>query len=220
MNLVFFTNNLGSGGAEKVMLTLVNYFCRIHKVTVVTIDSGGYYYEMLRDLPIEYHHIKKGKGNTLSYILSFNKILRQSQTDIVFSFLWFPNIINAFANLFSNRKVILSERSNHRIYLSETFKKRFIWKNLLRLAYFRANKIVPNSSRMANYIQQDFNCKLKKIRFIHNGIDFEELERLQSEPVDDYVFDSHYKYIAAVGRLFTPKNYFYLLEVFKGASII
>ncbi|WP_159459769.1 glycosyltransferase [Scatolibacter rhodanostii] len=56
--ILFLINNLGGGGAEKVLLTLVNHLCEHHEITVQTIFDEGVYRSQL-DKRIQYETIVK-----------------------------------------------------------------------------------------------------------------------------------------------------------------
>lgn len=214
MKIIFFTNNLGKGGAENVFSQLVEFLANDYQICVVSIHPNGYYEEFIKGLNVEFITLDGNKNNTFKYISRFRKIIKTINPEIVFSFLWYPNIINSISNIINKRKVILSERSNHRIYLKSTKKKKYLWKPILRLAYKRANLIIPNSFEMGDFISEDFNISREKIKVIHNGINYEKIEKQAVEFVDDFDFREDSEYLIAVGRLFSVKNYFYLLETF------
>ncbi len=212
--VVFITLNLGKGGAEKVFTTLVKNLHTTFDITVVSIHGGGYYEQDIINTGVNYYTLKGPAGNTLLYVFRLRKILRKIKPEVLVSFLWYPNIISGMANLFSSTSLIVSERSNHRIYLNSDTKKKLLWKPLLRLVYKRANLIIPNSKKMGENIIEDFKLNKNKIKTIHNGIDFNQIDKLVSEPVNDFKFESEKKYLISVGRLNEPKNYQYLLRAF------
>jgi len=215
MKVVFITLNLGKGGAEKVFTTLVKSLNNVFEIHVVSIHSGGYYEKEIMNTNVNYYTLGGPDGNTFNYVVRFGKLIKKINPDVVISFLWYPNIISGLAAFFSKTKLIVSERSNHRIYLKENFKKKFLWKNILKLVYGKANLIIPNSVKMGENIITDFKVNPDKVKVIHNGIDFEKIDGLANEIINDFDFKKNIKYLMALGRLDEPKNYSMLLKSFK-----
>lgn len=215
MKIIFITLNLGKGGAEKVFTTLVKSFSTDYEIHVVSIHKGGYYEAEILKTNVRYYTLNGSIGNTIKYILRLRSILKEVEPDLIVSFLWYPNIVSSFAKMFLNIKLILSERSNHRIYLKENIKKRYFWKPALKFAYKYADLIIPNSKKMGINIHKDFGIPNSKIRIINNGINYQKINQLSNEPVNDFSFDDNVNYIATVGRLNEPKNNKYLLDAFS-----
>ncbi len=215
MTLTFITLNLGKGGAERVFTQLVKALRSDFKISVVSIHAGGYYESYIQDLGVEYVNLGGPNGNTWSYIKRLRNFLKQNPSEVVISFLWYPNIITAFATLGLSIPILLSERSNPRSYLKSSAKLNYFWRYLLGWAYFRARFVVPNSIVTGQYIYEDFKIRKSKIKIIQNGIDFQSLTELAQTSVADFDFNSDQKYLVAVGRLVYEKNYLYLIETFS-----
>ena len=66
--ILFLINNLGAGGAEKVLLTLVNRLCGEYKITVQTVYNEGIYKEQL-DSRIQYQTSIKNPSLTKKRIM-------------------------------------------------------------------------------------------------------------------------------------------------------
>ncbi len=215
MKVVFITLNLGKGGAEKVFTSLVKNLHSVFDISVVSIHGGGYYENEIKQLGLDYYTLGGPNGNTFLYVSRFHKILKEIEPTVVISFLWYPNIISGLATLNSKIKLIVSERSNHRIYLNSDFKKKNIWKPLLKFVYKKSSLIIPNSIAMGENIKKDFKVNSKKVKVIHNGICFDEIDELMQHQIEDFVFNPDIRYVISVGRLNEPKNYTFLLKSFE-----
>jgi len=163
---------------------------------------------------VRFYSLEGEKGNTLTFAMRLRKIIRKENPSRVLSFLYYPNIV-AYLSLYRLKiPFVLSERSNHRLYLGSSFKHR-IWRVILAVAYRKAFRIVTVSEGVRRFIADDFRINPSKIEVIYNGIDFEALDRLKKEPLDDFVFKKELKYILAAGSLVKAKNYPLLIESFR-----
>ena len=213
--IVLVTLSLGGGGAEKILSRLILNLHNDFDIVLVTFYRKGRYLEELVSLPgLEYHCLNAENGNTLSFAIRLRKIIKIASPDKVLSFLYYPNIVTYLCMTGTDIPLILSERSNHRLYLTNSFKHR-VWKWLLGKAYLKATSIITVSNESKTTIVSDFNVTAEKICTIYNGISFPLLDRLKAEPIDDFTFRKDTKYVIAVGNFSPAKNYLLLLESFN-----
>jgi len=205
---------LEGGGAEKIIASLLRNLKSGMEICLVTFYAGGRFLNedgFLRGM--KYHTLRAERGNTVNFAWRLRKILRKEKPDKIISFLYYPNIITYLAVAGLNIPIILSERSNHRLYLTSSFKHR-VWRFLLRLAYRRAEKVITVSDASAEFIMNDFGITAEKIRTIYNGISFKHLDELKNEPVTEIDFPSGSRYILTAGSLSRSKNHSLLIDAF------
>jgi GalNAc-alpha-(1->4)-GalNAc-alpha-(1->3)-diNAcBac-PP-undecaprenol alpha-1,4-N-acetyl-D-galactosaminyltransferase len=215
--LLIVAQHLEGGGAERILSRLILNIYMEMDITLVTLYDRGRYLEQVKLLNgIEYKCIHAERGNTLNFVRRLRKIVSDNKPDKVLSFLYFQNILTYLALKGMNIPFILSERSNHRLYFTNSLKHR-IWKLLLKNAYRRAQNIITVSGESKSAIISDFKPATDKVHVIYNGLSYSQLDKLKEEPVTEFEFRADENYIIAVGSLSKAKNYPLLIS---GYSIL
>jgi glycosyltransferase involved in cell wall biosynthesis len=215
IKLLIVAQHLEGGGAEKILFRLILNFYKEMEITLVTLYDRGRYLEEARSLDgVDYECIHAEKGNTINFVTRLRKIIRNKKPDRVLSFLYYQNILTYLALTGWNIPFILSERSNHRIYLTSSLKHR-VWKWILQKAYRLARTIITVSEESKSAIISDFKSTPEKVHTIYNGLSFPLLDKLMKEPVTDFDFSEDVKYVIAVGSLSQAKNYPLLISGFS-----
>ncbi len=203
------------GGAERILTRILKNFYTEFKFVVVTFYNSGRYLSEVKSIPgITYFCLNAESGNTFSFVFRLRKIIREERPFKILSFLYYPNIVTFLSLIFINIPFILSERSNHRQYLTSSFKHR-VWKFLLGKAYRKASYVITVSEKSRKFIIDDFKVHGEKIIPIPNGISFSLLDELKNEKITEFNFNKDMIYILAVGNLSKAKNYPLLLESFN-----
>lgn len=215
IKLLIVAQHLEGGGAEKILYRLILNLHNEIDIKLVTLYCRGRFLDEILSLPgIEYYCIHAEKGNTLVFAARLRKIIIDIKPDKVLSFMYYQNILTLLALTGLNIPCILSERSNHRLYLTTSIKHR-VWKWLLGKAYHKASTIITVSDKSKEEIVYDFKVPGEKICTIYNGLSFPDLDRLKDEPVTDFDFIKDISYIIAVGSITKAKNYPLLIESFS-----
>ena len=213
--IVLITLSLEGGGAEKILSRLIVSLHDEFYIVLVTFYSNGRYLKELLSIPgLEYHCINAEHGNTLSFAIRLRRIIKKASPTKILSFLYYPNIVTYLSQIGCDTPLILSERSNHRLYLTISFKHK-IWKWLLRKAYRKAESIITVSNASKASIISDFKVPHEKIHTIYNGLSFPLLDQMKKEPVTDFEFRKDVDYIIALGSLTKAKNYPLLIKSFS-----
>lgn len=135
MKILFVISALGKGGAERVLQVLANHFVKDHEVKILKFDSDEPFYEFLPKIEIK--NLNLGVGNLgffgniskrFSKIFALRDELKNSDADIVISFLDNTNILTLIANFGIGKKIIITEHINY------NFLQGF-WRVLRRLTY-------------------------------------------------------------------------------------
>lgn len=207
--------SLEGGGAEKVLSTLVRNFNHDFEVVLVTFYKKGRYLEELLSMPrLKYYCLNADSGNTLAFACRLRKVIKEERPDRILSFLYYPNIITCLAAMFTRVPFIVSERSNHRKYLTRSLKHK-AWRFLLGRAYSNARWIVPVSAESRDAIISDFRVKGDKVVTIHNGISFSAIDEMKEEAVTEMDLEPGNTYILAVGSISAAKNHALLVDSFR-----
>lgn len=200
MKICFAVDNMGGGGAERVVSVLGNYFAEKlnYEITILMVswDKCETKYELsskIKLIPL----IKQEKDR-----LPFRRIriLRQEldkiKPDITICFLSHITIYVCLANLFNKRAIICSERSNPKSYP-------FLKKMLLKVGYRRANYVVFQTNEAKDYYAKIVSEKSSVIFNPINDVFFNKFQSTSKR--SGFVF---------CGRLDGNKNVLSIIEDF------
>ena len=166
--VLFFIDSLGSGGAQRQMVTMAKAFIKLNiEVDFLTYYKYDFFGNELKGLGI--------KNNTIvepSYfkrILKVRKFIRQGEYDVVISFLSGPSFMSELATLpYKSWKLIVGERSANPIMMRS-------WKFIMfRFFHLLSDKVVTNSIENKKMVAKT-NPLLSnsKLHCVYNSIDLD-----------------------------------------------
>lgn len=171
MKICFLIYSLGSGGAERAITGLANYWAKEHQVTIITLVESAPFYKLQREVELKYC-LKKTKEitTTFSSLLDGLKRLRrliiflkEARTDVLLSFMHTSNIYSIWACKLLGIPCIISERANHNVYQLPK-----IHKKLRNFSYPYANTLVVQT--LGNKIFYEKYFKTLPIKIIPNAV--------------------------------------------------
>lgn len=209
--ILFLIPTLKSGGAERVMATLANEWCKENDITFLLFDNEIFYY-IEPEVHVKYMGLmpRKGKWNRRFSIpvvehkrcrYIYDEI-KNGQYDFVLSFCGTTNIFASIVSILQkDKKIIVSERAN---LASES--------RLMRMfAYclYRKTKAVicQNNKTREHFVQWNFRNHLL---VLPNPVNFSD--------IPDKRCHDFRKEIVTVGRLCKEKNHKLLIEAFSEVS--
>ena len=207
--IVFVISSLSSGGAERVISIIANYFAyKKYQVAIVTFYHKTHdWYPLNKDVVRIVTGYTRGQKkldiirNYFKKILRLRKIFIELNPDVIISFLTEVNIITLLAAFRLGTKVIISERVDptlHKTILP-------IWKWLRRLTYPRADYLVVQTKRVCDYYSEWPGLK---IAIVPNPV-------LSPEKIRDVRMILKKPFIVAMGRLTFQKGFDLLIESFS-----
>lgn len=128
MKILFLIDSLGSGGAQRQVVTLSRFLTdRGHDVSILVYAEEDFFEPQVRENGVRV--IKLSVTNILKRICAVRKAIRQGGYDAVISFLDTPNFLNNLSAISRNRtwKVITSERSNKEAMMRSRRGRIFGW---------------------------------------------------------------------------------------------
>lgn len=199
MKLIFVTENLGSGGAERQLTGLAALLsAKGHDCMVVTWVDKNFYASYLAENNVK-HILLRPKGR-FDRVRKLASIFRRERPDAVISFLPMANETAALASLLAPVKLIVSERS---------FTTNWGWRRrLTNLLYRRAAYVVANSNNEAQNIRAHCPKLASRTLAIPNYVDIERFSmtvprvRDEGRPIS----------FVGVGRVIPSKNILNLLK--------
>lgn len=201
MTILFITENLGSGGAERQLTRLAAY-CQHqgHKAIVVTWVNHNFHDGYLRENNVE--HILLPPKNKVDRVLKVASLMRERKADAAISYLPMSNETAILARLLSPKtKLIVSERS-----FTTSWSRR---RQLTNFLYRFADHIVANSNNEAKNIIEHCPALKSKTVAIPNSVELDVFQMKQEHKYHKPVR------LVGVGRIIPSKNIVRLLEAIK-----
>lgn len=117
MNILFVTNSLGYGGAEKMLVFVANsLFARGHNIVIQnnnTVSDDIQAHNQNISVGIKVTWLKKPSGNkNIYYIRQTYKTIKTNDIDIVVGFTAFPNFYIKVASILTGIPSVMSERGD------------------------------------------------------------------------------------------------------------
>ncbi len=217
MHILFYLHSLSSGGAERVVSGLANYWkAQGWGITIVTIApvSRDFYklHPEVRRVALGLDMPSDGLVDALCYswrrLNALRKVLRELGPDIAVGMMSSANCTLFLAALGTSVPVVGCERTYPP---AEPLGRAWRW--LRRVLYRRFDAIVAQTERSADWVQR--NCAPRKVAVIPNMVTFPLRSTLPHVPVPRCAEQaSGSKLLLAVGRLRPEKGFDRLIEAF------
>lgn len=215
VKVLFLINNLANGGAERVLVNLLNYI-NIDKYDVtlrVLADEGNNKSLLSKDICYEYVFKKSFKGIGLLYLLPekfiYNKIIGKKEYDIIIVYLQ-GVLTRCISYAPQNQKTI--NYIHGKMTNEMKFIKGFKNSNNLKKCFCSYNSIVSVSKDVENsmrkLIGEEYNYST-----IYNTFDVNNIIELSKQKINDLQNKDREFTICSVGKLEHVKGYSRLLSV-------
>lgn len=213
-NLLFVISSLNGGGAERVLIKLLenldekkfNFFLAVNSF------SGEY----VQDIP-KHVNIFKIEGAFYQKLLKLNRIIKKQKIDLAIGCMVSSNLLLLTVKFFLNKrlKIISTEHNNpSRNYIPSPIKvKSYLKKHFITFFYPYSDRIISVSNGIRNELFHNYKINLNKISTIHNPASIEDISIKKKETVKIFENNTDIKTIVAVGRLVPQKGYFDMLEI-------
>jgi glycosyltransferase involved in cell wall biosynthesis len=216
-HIAVFLPTLEGGGAEKVMVNLINGFCgRGYDVDVVLAQARGAY---LAQLPPQARIVDLQVTRVLYALKPLVKYLRSARPVAMISAMDHCNVIALLAKRLAGTatRMVISVHSN---FTMNNAKSGSVVASLARFwvrpFYHRADRIVAVSTGVADDLCASLSLPRQQVQVIHNPVVTPELYRLAAEPVDHPWFGcADVPVILGVGRLNSAKAFDTLIRAFS-----
>ena len=211
--IVLFGPTLGEGGADRVMLTLLENLDRgRYAPTLVLVRREGAWIDRI---PADVRVIGLGLSRLLYAAPALARVLRAEQPDIVMCLYGGANVIAVAAHRLarSRSRLVLSER--HPVHRPGfEFRDRFEVP-LKRALYPRADLVTAVSEGVARDLRDILGLRPDRVLTVYNPVLGPELPSLARAPLDHpWLRDGAVPAIVAAGRLVGQKDYPTLLRAF------
>jgi glycosyltransferase involved in cell wall biosynthesis len=216
--LLFFIPSLGQGGAEKVLVNLVNNMdSSKFDITVQTLFAGGVNEQFLKS-NIKYKSCYKRtfRGNSKYFCLYspktlYNRFIKEHY-DIIVSYLEGPTARIVSGCTDKNTKLV--SWIHCKMDTEESASVGFKNFNEAKECYNKFHKTVCVSQWVKDYFVKTFNFN-KPIEVLYNTIETDVILEKSAEAVEDITFSDKYFNICSVGKLTKVKGFERLAKIHK-----
>jgi len=203
VKIAFIISSLGSGGAERVLSLMANYWAqKNHRIIIITLGNSRPFYLLEDGIQIEQLSLLENSvsvfnaiANNIGRIKVIRKKLVNINPDIVISFMTETNIITTIGCRIINKPIIIAERISYDFLTSRA------WVNLRKLVYRFSNALIVQTV----YDKEKYN-RLANTFVINNPLNIKET--IPNNNRED-------KNILAVGRLNRQKGFDRLIKAFS-----
>lgn len=209
MRLTLIIASLNSGGAQRVLCELANYWIKKgHQVSLVTLDplNSSSFYDlnpMVKQVNLNQQSstrfFLKRALNILKRLFYLRVAIKNLKPDRIISFVDITNITTLIASLGLKIPIIVSERSHPAYYHIAVF-----YRLLRQLLYWKALRVVVQTESAASYFTD-----LSNVQVIPNGVTLP----LKVKVEQDYFVEV--RNIISVGRLCPFKGFDTLIRAFS-----
>lgn len=215
--IVFVINSIGSGGAERVLDTLLRNMGERrsrYEVHLVLLDDAKEW----RSLPtLDGKHCLRAQGSLRLSAVRLRRLLQTLRPNLVVSLLVRANSASAYASRGRGWPLILCERMHLSSHLAGRYTglKRFSARQIQTWAYRYADQILAVSEGVRQDLISEFKAPPEKVLTINNPYDLEALAAAKHlAPPSDLPA----RFIVAVGRLVEAKGFSDLIAAYKLAD--
>lgn len=207
--ILFFTQNLNSGGAERVISALANSLSSQYKIDILTLHNTPSFYSLnsaVKHTKMDIILPKNGLKRLLlipyieyKRLKFFVNYARKNKFDIIIAFLETPSFIACLGKLlYKIGPVVVSERNDPAAL-------NFLMKKLISLLYRQADGLICQNEYVKNYFTKlGFKIPLPILPNPVNLQDIPNQDSLQKK-----------REIVCVGRLAPQKNHALLIDAFS-----
>lgn len=205
-HLAFVIFSLRRGGAERVVVSLANYFSNLgHKIDIILIGASSNeppafeldFKVLVKSVLCRSIRAKNPFSRALSILERISKLrktLKSESYDCVFSFTRDVNLLCAIASLGLGKIMVMSERNHPIRFLTQSKLRKF----LVRLFYPRAHAIIVQTHEIARHYSS-----FSRVRIIPNPILLARTDRISQTDLSTR--------IVGAGRLVPQKGFERLL---------
>lgn len=214
--LGIFIYSLGSGGAERVVATLMPILSLQYEVHLILMNDTISY-----EIPegVSVHFLEHSKPNEMPLLklvklpilaLRYKKLCENLGIDKQFVLLNRPNYVALLARLFGLKtKLVINECTTPSIMYAKNNATCIVNKMLIRFLYPKADLILANSKGNEEDLINNFGIKQGQCKILYNAVNLEKIDKLSKESIQ--IED---KFILNVGRLDRGKNHSLLIKAF------
>ena len=226
LNVVHLIEDLGPGGAERLLYTNLKHFdpARIRSTVFTVYPRANYWVEPIRELGVPVINLDcEGPRHLPKAIRQFSRWLRANPTDVIHSHLWAANVVARIGGRFARVPVISSVHNpDHEPAAWSDGSDVSLWKRRSVKAIDRWTGRFGNEQMIAvsEYVRQSaaqhLNFPADKIELLYNPIDVDALtdppRKTRAELLREFNVPDDAILLLNVGRVSPQKGLVYAIR--------
>jgi len=212
-----FAPSLEPGGAERVIVNLVNGF--VDDNVRVDLIVATRHISLLNKVKKETNIIQFNHERTIFSLFSLIKYLKHNKSTILLSHIANANRIAILANILSgkNSKVHVVEHTTHSLSLNNMSGIiRMLTNIVYRILYPKADMVIHVSQEAASDLERKYNWEQGRVKVAFNPIINEQLvSHTNNGTVHTWFGPGQPPVILGAGRLISDKNFSLLIDAFS-----
>ncbi|NOZ07575.1 MAG: glycosyltransferase [FCB group bacterium] len=214
-SVIYITDSLGRGGAEKQLYYLCSNLPRDkYSVGIISLNDvpSKTYSNRLTKLGIPIWQLTPEDSGLSNRLRAITRILKAKKPDIIHSWSFYANPYASVCGFLAGIPVRLGSLRNNPFSVAIR-----AMNPLLRwLAYHSVNGFVVNS-RIARDQLIENGYPTEKIFYVRNALEIDDTAHLQTEPADlsGFGIDPYTKVVATVGNIRSQKNHKLFVEAMQ-----
>lgn len=223
ITVAFLVHSLRNGGIERSVTRIVNCLdpCEFTPL-IICLDQSGPAAAWL-EVDVEVIELQKRSGNDLRAVLRLAKVLSQHGVDILQSHNWGTLIEGVIARRLSHTPVhIHAERGTVLGMVEPKGAKHWVRSVAMAQALKRVDRVISNSSAVAERVQERCGYDASRITIIPNGVPpfaLDDREGVRRRLRSQIGLDETSVLIGSVGRLAKVKGFDVAIAAFAALSV-
>lgn len=214
--ILFIAPNLRQGGAESVLIKIINNFDKNHyDIKLVLLKKTG---KLINLLDKEVEIVDLNIERSILSPMRLFRILKIEKPDVVFSIIGQINLILALLKITAFKDILFIGRENA-VYSEWLFKeknfKKWVMYQVYKILLKKLDFVIVQSEFMEDQVKKLFNVPETKIKVLHNPIEYHKIRSLMNENITDENWDESKINLLAVGRIEKVKNYREMIDIIK-----
>ena len=215
-NIVIIVSAMNLGGAQRVVSILCDHWSQNdYKVTLISTYTGKKinHYQVNNDVSLEYltnspYFSRNRVWNLVWKLMQLRKLIKESDPDVVISFLTRVNVASALSVIGMETSLIICERTWTPF---ATLNKKLFW--LYKIIFRNISKIIVQTDKSKSWLHEFFPGH--DVRVIQNPVVYPlPLHNERSIKPDSLVLPDK-KIILASGRMHKYKQFDLLIDAFS-----
>lgn len=216
--ILFLIPNLRGGGAERVIITLLQHLDRsLYRLSLGVVDMGNAAF--INEIPVDVELINLDVTRVRYALPKIAVLIWKRRPDVVFSTLGHLNLALAMIRpLLPNGVRYIARESSIVSLTLQSYSFPAVWGWLYRRLYKNHDLLICQSRYMQNDLVEQFGYPRAKTVVINNPLDTDRVKIQATLPLVHAKFDSDCIFLVAAGRMSEEKGFDLLLKALAELS--
>lgn len=211
LKAVFVLPSLTAGGAERVLINLMNGLDKeLFSPSIITVSNSGDLHDLI-DPSIPYHSLNR--NSVLKSTPALYRIFKQQKPDIVISTMAHMNFaVMALKPFFPKTKFVIREAITPSFFFEKYKNRSFIIKNLYKRYYPKADILLSPASTILDEFVSDVGLSEHNFMVLPNSVNIDAMRQQDNFKPIDHARKNRVEFVAC-GRLGKQKGFDRLIKL-------